>query len=124
VGTFRDQAHEALNDARRHDGLIHAHVGRQVNSDGGEEVMFVSVWRDLEALYGWVGSTDLLDTPVLNNGRPQVFDYFEVQHYETYESVEPGQAAAPEPAVGVQAAAGVAAGDVPVRTQMPGVDRL
>ncbi len=53
--------------------------------------MFVSVWRDLEALYGWVGSTDLLDTPVLNSGRPEVFDNFEVQHYETYESGEPGQ---------------------------------
>jgi heme-degrading monooxygenase HmoA len=88
VATFKEQAHQALNDARRHDGLIHAHVGRQVRSDGGEEVVFVSVWRDLEALYGWVGSTDLLDTPVLNSGRPEVFEDFEVQHYETYEAVE------------------------------------
>jgi heme-degrading monooxygenase HmoA len=91
VATFREQAHQAVNDARRHEGLIHAHVGRQAHSDGREEVVFVSVWRDLEALYGWVGSTDLLDTPVLNSGRPEVFDNFEVQHYETYESGEPGQ---------------------------------
>jgi heme-degrading monooxygenase HmoA len=91
VATFREQAHQAVNDARRHEGLIHAHVGRQAHADGREEVVFVSVWRDLEALYGWVGSTDLLDTPVLNSGRPDVFDNFEVQHYETYESGEPGQ---------------------------------
>ena len=56
--------------------------------------MFVSVWRDLDALYGWVGGTDLLDTPVLNSGRPEVFENFEVQHYETYEFGEPGQAGA------------------------------
>jgi hypothetical protein len=48
--------------------------------------VFVSVWRDLEALYCWVGGTDLLDTPVLNTGSPEVFERFEVQHYETYES--------------------------------------
>jgi heme-degrading monooxygenase HmoA len=97
VATFREQAHQTVNDARRHEGLIHAHVGRQAHSDGSEEVVFVSVWRDLEALYGWVGSTDLLDTPGLNSGRPDVFDNFEVQHYETYESGEPGQGEA-EPA--------------------------
>jgi heme-degrading monooxygenase HmoA len=91
VGAFREQALQVANDARRHEGLIHAHVGRQAHSDGREEVVFVSVWRDLEALYGWVGGTDLLDTPVLSNGRPNVFDSFEVQHFETYESGEPGE---------------------------------
>ena len=111
MDTFREQADQALDDARRHDGLIHAHVGRQVHADGGEEVMFVSVWRDLEALYGWVGSTDLLDTPVLNSDRPLVFEYFDVQHYETYESIEPDQAAAPRTAAGAEVVATVATGD-------------
>jgi hypothetical protein len=71
--------------------------------------VFVSVWRDLEALYGWVGSTDLLDTPVLNSGRPDVFDNFEVQHYETYESGEHGQGEAePAPLEHVSASPGSA----------------
>jgi heme-degrading monooxygenase HmoA len=106
---FREQANQALDDARRHDGLIHAHLGRQALSDGGEEVVFVSVWRDLEALYGWVGGTDLLDTPMINGGRPEVFENFEVQHYETYESGEAGQdLAEPAPQEKVWAGAGAA----------------
>jgi heme-degrading monooxygenase HmoA len=89
VVVFREQAQQVLHDARQHDGLVFAQVGRQVHADGGEEIVFVSVWRNLEALYRWVGGTDLLDTPVLNRGRPDVFEQFEVQHYETYESAEP-----------------------------------
>jgi heme-degrading monooxygenase HmoA len=86
TAAFREQAQQTLDDARRHDGLIYAQVGRQVNSDGGEEVVFVSAWRDLEALYRWLGGTDLLVTPVVGNGRASVFAYFEVQHYESYET--------------------------------------
>ena len=86
VAVFREQAVQVLNDARQRDGLVHAQLGRQVHSDGAEEIVFVSVWLSLEDLYRWVGSTDLLATPVLGNGRPNVFDHFEVQHYETYES--------------------------------------
>ena len=89
VATFRERADQALRDARQHPGLIHARVGRQVHSDGSEEVIFVSVWGSLEALYLWVGSTELLDTPVLARGRPEVFERFEVQHYESYEEGEP-----------------------------------
>lgn len=69
IAVFREQAQQTLDDARQHDGLIYAQVGRQVHSDGGEEVIFVSAWRDLEALYRWLGGTDLLKTPVLANGR-------------------------------------------------------
>jgi len=83
---FRDQAQQALEDARKHDGLIYAQVGRQVRSDGGEEVIFVSVWRDLEALYQWLGGTDLLHTRVRQSGSSDVFEHFEVQHYEAYET--------------------------------------
>jgi heme-degrading monooxygenase HmoA len=88
VAVFREQARKALDGARQSEGLVYAQVGRQAHSDGGEEIVFVSVWRDLEALYGWVGGTDLLETPVLSSGSLDVFDRFEVQHYETYEPVE------------------------------------
>ena len=99
VLAFHEQAQLILDDARRHVGLVHAQVGRQVHSDGAEEVVFVSIWRDLEGLYTWVGGTDLLDTPVLNVGAANLFDHFEVQHYETYELDEPQPIIAADEAV-------------------------
>jgi heme-degrading monooxygenase HmoA len=85
---FRLQAQKALDDARRRDGLVYAQVGRQAHSDGSEEISFVSVWRDLAALYAWLGGTDLLDTPVFNSVGPAVFQNYEVQHFESYETDE------------------------------------
>ena len=85
---FRLQAQQALNDARRRDGLVYAQVGRQAHSDGSEEISFVSVWRDLAALYAWLGGKDLLDTPVFNSGGSAVFERYEVQHFESYETAE------------------------------------
>jgi quinol monooxygenase YgiN len=107
IAVFREQAQQALDEARQQDGLIHAEVGRQIHQDGGEQVIFVSVWRDLDALYRWIGGTDLLDTPVLNGGTADLFQHFEVQHYESCEATDltPGafqelRAAAPTDAVG------------------------
>jgi quinol monooxygenase YgiN len=88
TAVFRQQAQQALNDARRRDGLVYAQVGRQAYSDGSEEISFVSVWRDLSALYAWLGGTDLLDMPAFNNGGPALFEQCEVQHFESYETVE------------------------------------
>lgn len=94
VPIFREQAQRALRDARGHDGLVYAHVGRQAHADGSEQIVFVSVWRDLAALYGWLGGTDLLDTPVLGSGN-DVFERYEVQHYEVVEPAESDTAAMP-----------------------------
>jgi heme-degrading monooxygenase HmoA len=103
VATFREQARHALHDARRHDGLVYAEIGRQAHVDGGEEIVFVSVWRNLEVLYKWVGGLDLLDTPVLDGNNPDVFEHFEVQHYETYDSADPES---PDDELSVATAAG------------------
>ena len=86
LAEFRAQAQGALSDAHGHDGFLCGHVGRQAYGDGGEEVLFVSVWRDLNSLYRWVGGTDLLDTPVLSRGASDVFETYEVQHYEVWEA--------------------------------------
>ncbi|MGZ6265864.1 MAG: antibiotic biosynthesis monooxygenase family protein [Candidatus Limnocylindrales bacterium] len=86
LGEFRAQACAALEDARGHDGFVYGHVGRQANPDGSEEVLFVSVWRDLRSLYRWIGGTDLLHTPVLSRGAADVFEHYEVQHYEVWEA--------------------------------------
>jgi heme-degrading monooxygenase HmoA len=85
TAVFRKQALDALEDARRHDGLVYAQVGRQAHSDGSEEIVFVSVWLDLEALYTWLGGKNLLDTPVATGVSPDAFERFEVQHYEAFE---------------------------------------
>jgi quinol monooxygenase YgiN len=101
VAVFREQAQQALLDARQRDGLVFAQVARQAHADGGEEIVFVSAWRDLEALYQWVGGTDLLDTPVLTTGSLDFFEHFDVQHYETYETAEADLMEVAEPSIEV-----------------------
>jgi heme-degrading monooxygenase HmoA len=81
---FRDEARHLTSLEFKPDGLVSSHVGRQVHSDGSEQIIFVTVWRDLEAVYRWVGGRDLLETPVLA-ARPDVFKSFDVQHYEVVE---------------------------------------
>ena len=100
VPAFRAHAQRLLTDVRRHDGNEYAQIGRQVHADGGEEIIFVSIWRDLDALYGWLGGTDLLRTPMLNDGGADVFEHFEVQHYEVLESVDGVTAELQEPLAG------------------------
>jgi heme-degrading monooxygenase HmoA len=104
LGEFRAQACAALDDAHCHDGFVYGDVGRQANADGSEEVLFVSVWRDLRSLYRWVGGTDLLGSPVLSRGAADVFEHYEVQHYEVWEAGD--QAGMEDP---LEAAAGPAA---------------
>lgn len=116
IAVFREQAQRALDDARRHDGLVYAQIGRQAHADGGEEIIFVSVWRDLEALYHWLGGSDLLNTPMLSNGNSDVFERFDVQHYEVCE-LEGADLAAPTAAselAATGATAGVGAGKAAV----------
>jgi len=86
IAAFRAHAQWVLRDIRKHDGSVHAELARQVYPDGGEEIILVSVWRDLDAIYGWLGVTDLLETPIRDRGEPSFFEHFEVQHYEVLES--------------------------------------
>ncbi len=44
--------------------------------------MFLTVWRDMDALYGWIGNTDLLETPVLAGSAVDLLDQYDVQHFE------------------------------------------
>jgi heme-degrading monooxygenase HmoA len=88
LAAFRTQAQWVLRDIREQDGIVHAEVARQVHPDGAEETILVSVWRDFEAIYGWLGVTDILQTPTRGRGEPNVFEQFEVQHYEVVEDDE------------------------------------
>jgi heme-degrading monooxygenase HmoA len=101
INDFREQASQLIGRESAPEGLVNAHVGRQVHADGSEQIIFVTVWRDLESLYRWVGGRDLLETPVMSDRR-NLFKSFDVQHYEVVEFADPavfGTAPAlPEPA--------------------------
>ena len=91
LAAFREQAQQALLSARSHEGLVHAEFGRQAHADGSAEIVFVSVWRDMAALYDWVGC-DLMATPLLACEGDYPFETYDVQHFETL-----GDAGADEP---------------------------
>ncbi len=83
VGLFREHAGQVLARTRRHDGCSFAEVARQSHKDGSEEILFLSVWTDLRAVYDWVGGVDLLNAPIISGDTPEVFDNFDIQHYES-----------------------------------------
>ena len=105
LAALRSQAQWVLRDIQEQDGSVHAEVARQVYADGGEEIVLVSVWRDLGAIYGWLGVTDILQMPMRGRGEPNVFEHFEVQHYEVLETDDVAAIDAHELAVGSRQAA-------------------
>ena len=50
----------------------------------------MSVWAGLEEIYDWVGGSDLLGSPVIAATTPEVFAYFDIQHYEVLDPIEAG----------------------------------
>ncbi len=63
VPSFHDLAKSTVPKVHLRDGVVSVSVSRQMRSDGAEEIVFATVWRDLPALYDWVGGSDLLDVP-------------------------------------------------------------
>ena len=82
VQAFHEEANAALASARGSRGLLFGEVGRQAHADCSEDVLFVTIWQDLESLYRWLGGNDLLSTPLLRDGT--LIERVEVQHYETW----------------------------------------
>jgi hypothetical protein len=98
VGLFREKAARALELTRSRRACSFASVGRQSNKDGSEEIVFLSVWNELADVYDWVGGIDLLCEPMIAGDRPEVFAYYDIQHYEVVETStegEPASAALP-----------------------------
>ena len=81
VESFHAQAGKLLVAAKGSEGLLFGEMGRQIHPDCGEAIVFVTVWRDLDCLYRWMGMDDLLSSPILGDGL--MLDELEVQHYET-----------------------------------------
>jgi heme-degrading monooxygenase HmoA len=84
VEYFHQQANQALGALCPDNGCAWARIGRQIHSDHSEEVVMVTAWENMDALYDWIGSRDLLGTP-FNNGEGSLFESFDVQHYEMIE---------------------------------------
>lgn len=81
VRPFRERAQRALLDARIN-GCVYSQVGRQAHKDGSEQIVIISVWTGMAALYDWLGTTDLLDSPIVAEGGQFVLEDLDVQHYE------------------------------------------
>jgi len=90
---FRERAGPALGRVREHDGCVFAQVARQANGDGSADIVVVSAWASLDALYDWVGGTDLLDFTVVAGRLDDLLDHIDIQHYEAIDVV--GEAASP-----------------------------
>jgi len=85
-------------ELRSWNGVVSANVARQIASDGGEEVMFATVWRDMPALYAWIGCSDLLGVPAPVATFEEYLTGRDLQYYEVIDTDVPaGQAAEPRP---------------------------
>jgi heme-degrading monooxygenase HmoA len=80
---FRRFAAEQLEVLRRVDGLLDILAGRQAEPDG-EPFVFVTLWRDLEAIYQWLGEDDLLSSLGPLRSHPDWVDRVDIQHYESF----------------------------------------
>ena len=89
-----------LPEVRRQKGFVYAKFGRQIQPDG-ERFIFVSEWRDVGALYDWIGPD--LTLPVTIRGAEHLVEEYVVELYEAMEvplqpeSGEPGPITPPAP---------------------------
>jgi heme-degrading monooxygenase HmoA len=95
VPVFHDLARRMMPEVRTRDGLVLANVARQTASDGAEEIVFATVWRDMPALYAWIGCSDLFDVPAPIKEFESYFASRDLQYYEVIDTDVPG-AMAPE----------------------------
>ena len=70
---------DRLPEMRRQPGFVYAKFGRQIRPDG-ERFIFVSEWRDVGALYDWIGPD--LTRPVTIKGAEHLVEEFVVELYE------------------------------------------
>ena len=115
-----------LPEMRRQEGFVYAKFGRQVLPDG-ERFFFVSEWRDVRALYDWVGPD--LTRPITLSGGEHLVEEFKVELYEAMDvqlhprpdeiaeradeppsAIPPDEEAEPEPVVTTWSAVGPEAG--------------
>lgn len=82
---FRRFVSEQLERLRRTDGLLDALAGRQAEPEG-EPFVLVTLWRDLDAIYRWLGEDDLLSSLGPLREHPDWVEDIDIQHYESVAS--------------------------------------
>jgi heme-degrading monooxygenase HmoA len=89
-----------LPEMRRQKGFVYAKFGRQIQADG-QRFIFVSEWRDVAALYDWIGPD--LTVPATIRGAEHLVEEYTVELYEALdvplqpETHEPGPTDTPAP---------------------------
>jgi heme-degrading monooxygenase HmoA len=71
-----------VESARTCEGCDFIQLGRQVFEDRTEEIVLVTVWESLAAIYDWIGSGDLRAHGI-PDGESAIFTHVDVQHFET-----------------------------------------
>jgi len=89
VPAFHDLAGSTVAELRSRDGVVWASVARQIAADGAEEIVFATVWRDMPALYAWLGGSDLLDVPAQICRIERCLSGRELQYYEVIDTDTP-----------------------------------
>ena len=71
-----------VESARSNPACDFVQLGRQVFEDRTEELVLVTVWESLAAIYEWIGCSDLLAHGIPDGGEA-IFSQVDVQHFET-----------------------------------------
>jgi heme-degrading monooxygenase HmoA len=86
VPTFHDLARRTVPEVLAGQGVVSARVARQIAADGAEEIMFVTVWRDMPALYAWLDGSDLLEVPSRTRPLESCLSGRDLQYYEVIDT--------------------------------------
>lgn len=86
VPAFHDLARSTVPELRLREGVVSANVARQIAPDGGEEVVFATVWRGMPDLYAWIGCSNLLDTPAPISTFEEYLAGCDLQYYEVIDT--------------------------------------
>ena len=65
---------------REQPGLEYVKLARRLHADGSEDVLLFEEWRDMSAVYAWVGPR--LTEPRLVPGVKELIEELTVSHYE------------------------------------------
>jgi heme-degrading monooxygenase HmoA len=93
VPAFHDLARSTVPELRTRDGVVLANVARQIVADDGEDIIFATVWRDIAALYEWIGGSDLLEAPAPVAGFESYLTGRDLQYYEVIDTDAPTEQA-------------------------------
>src|ERR1035437_7297279 len=88
VPEFHTTAGGSMLGVRKQGGLRAAFVARQIETDGGEQIVFTTVWADMQALYAWIGASDLMNVPASIQSFEGLVGARDVQYFEVLDLID------------------------------------